>query len=292
MKPAAFDYAAPASVEDAVSLLAQHEGEAKVLAGGQSLMPLLNMRLARPSLLVDLGRVAALDYIRDADGGLAIGAMTKQRTVERSPLVESCHPILHRATRFIAHPQIRNRGTFGGSLAHADPAAESPAIALALDAELHVMGPRGGRSVKAGDFFVTYLTTALEPAEILTEIRLPARAARSGWSFLEIARRHGDYALAGIATTVAVDGGGRCSDARIVLFGVGATPLRIREAEAAIVGEKGSERLFEHAAQKVGEHIEEPLSDVHATAEFRRHLAQVLTRRGLAEAMARATTAT
>jgi carbon-monoxide dehydrogenase medium subunit len=251
-------------------------------------MPLLNMRLARPGLLVDLARVESLDDIRAEGGGLAIGAMTTQRAVERSPLVAERSPVLHEAVRFIAHPQIRNRGTMGGSLAHADPAAECPAIAVALEAELRVVGPAGERTIPAQDFFVTYLTTALAPAEILTEVRFPAFAAGTGWSFMEIARRHGDFALAGVVATVRRERSGRCAAARLVLFGVGATPLRARAAEDALVGETLGEALFEHAASAAAAAVEEPLTDVHATADYRRDLARVLVRRALVEASARA----
>jgi CO/xanthine dehydrogenase FAD-binding subunit len=288
MKPPSFDYADPGTVAEVVSLLAQHEGEAKLIAGGQSLMPLLNMRLARPGLLVDLRKVRDLDYIRETDGGLAIGATTTQRTVERSAIVERCQPMLHAAVRFIAHPQIRNRGTIGGSLAHADPAAELPAIAVALDAAMQVTGRDGTRSVSAADFFVTYLTTSMAPTELLAEVRLPARRGRCGWSFMEIARRHGDYAMAGIATTITLGDGDRCADARVVLFGVGATPVRAGAAEQALVGERLDQRLIERVGQAVGDQIDEPLTDVHATADYRRDLARVLTRRGLSEALARA----
>jgi CO/xanthine dehydrogenase FAD-binding subunit len=291
MKPPAFDYVAPGTVGEAAALLAQHDGEAKILAGGQSLMPLLNMRLARPGLLVDLGRVSGLDYIREVDGGLAIGAMTTQRTVERSTVVASRNPVLHAAVRYIAHPQIRNRGTIGGSLAHADPAAECPAIALALDAELRVTGSGGAgqeRVIPAADFFVTYLTTALAPTEVLTEVRFPALPDGTGWSFMEVARRHGDFALAGAVATLALDRSGRCAGARLVLFGVGSTPLRIRATEDALRGEKPSEKLIEQAAEKVAAVVDEPLTDVHASAEYRRHLAGVLARRSLAEAAGRA----
>ena len=288
MKPAPFDYVVPSTVGEAVSLLEAHEGEAKILAGGQSLMPLLTMRLARPEVLIDLSRLAELDYIRETNGGLAIGATTTKRAVEDSALVKSRQPMLEVATRWIAHPQIRNRGTVGGSMAHADPAAEYPALAMALDAELCVVGPKGERSINAADFFVTYLTTALEPAEVLTEVRFPALSKGVGWSFTEVARRHGDFALAGAAVTAELEKSGHVSRARIVLFGVGATPLRALEAEKIVIGETPSERLFEQAGGKVGEEIEDPLSDVHASAEYRRHLAQVLTRRGLAEAVGRA----
>jgi carbon-monoxide dehydrogenase medium subunit len=288
MKPPAFEYVDPGSVGEAVSLLQEHEGEAKLLAGGQSLMPLLNMRMARPSLLVDLAKVRELAYVREADGELAIGAMTSKRAVEDSALVRSRGPLLHAATLLIGHPQIRNRGTVGGSLAHADPAAEYPAVAVALDAKLRAVGPTGERTIAASDFFLTYLTTALEPAEILTEVRFPALTNGTGWSIQEITRRHGDFAMAGIATTVDLDKRGRCSGARIVLFGVGATALRARGAEQVLMGEKPGEKVFEQAAHQVGEEVEEPLSDVHASAEYRRHLAQVLTRRALAEAVVRA----
>ncbi len=291
MKPPSFDYAAPKTVGEAVALLQQHEGEAKILAGGQSLMPLLNMRLARPGLLVDAARVDGLDFIREVDGSVAIGAMTRQRAVEFSELVQTRHPLLHVATRHIAHPQNRNQGTVGGSLAHADPAAELPATALALDAEFRAVGPAGERRIKAADFFVTYLTTALEPNEVLTEVRFSALPARSGWSFIELARRHGDFALAGVVTYVTLDGGRRCSDARIVLFGVGATPVRAAGAERLLVGDTLGDTLFEQAGRAASEEIDEPLSDVHASAEYRRDLARVLTRRALAEAASRAASA-
>jgi len=288
MKPPSFEYAAPNTVAEAVSLLEQHGGEAKILAGGQSLMPLLNMRFARPTALIDLRQVADLDGIREANGGLAIGAMTTKRAVERSALVKSRQPLLHAATLWIAHPQIRNRGTVGGSMAQADPAAEYPAVALALDAEFRAAGPGGERSIPAEDFFVTYLTTALDENEVLTEVRVPALPERTGWSIQEVARRHGDFAMVGAAITVALGGGGRCSDARVVLFGVGPTPLRARAAEQVVTGEAPGEAVFSEAGRKAGEELDEPLSDVHASAEYRRHLAQVLTRRGLAEAASRA----
>ncbi len=288
MKPAPFDYVAPTTLGEAVSALRQCDGEAKLLAGGQSLMPLLNMRLARPDLVVDLGRVEGLDYIRERDGRLAIGAMTTKRTVEDSALVESRQPLLHAATRLIAHPQIRNRGTVGGSMAQADPAAEYPAMAVALEAELRAVGPEGERTIKAEDFFVTYLTTALGPAEVLTEITVPIRAERSGWAVTEVARRHGDFAIAGAAVTLTLDAGGHCADTRIVLFGVGPVPVRPSGAEQIVNGERPGDELIRQAEQKASQEIDEPQSDVHASAEFRRHLAGVLTRRGLAEAVARA----
>ena len=290
MKPPSFDYAAPKTVDDVIALLKQHEGDAKILAGGQSLMPLLNMRLARPALLVDLARVDGLDQIREIDGSLAIGAMTRQRAVEHSELVRSRYPLLHTAILNIAHPQNRNQGTVGGSLAHADPAAELPAIALVLDAEFRAVGPGGERRIKAADFFVTYLTTALEPTEVLTEVRFQTLPPRTGWSFVELARRHGDFALTGVVVRLTTDGT-RCSAAQIVLFGVGTTPVRARAAEQLLVGEPWNAALFERAGQTASQEIDEPLSDVHASAEYRRDLARVLTRRALAEAATRAAAA-
>jgi len=288
MKPAPFDYFDPRSVEEAVSLLREHGEDAKIMAGGQSLMPLLNMRMARPEALIDLSRVEGLEYIREEGGALAIGAMTTKRAVERSELVRSRQPLLHAATLLIAHPQIRNRGTVGGSMAQADPAAEYPAVALTLDAELRAVGPEGERTIAANDFFVSYLTTALEPAEVLTEVRFPVLAEGTGWAFEEISRRHGDFAMTGAAVTLSVEGAGRCTAARIVLFGVGPTPVRVQAAEQMLVGEALGPTLLEGAGQTVSEALDEPLSDVHASAEFRRHLAGVLTRRALGEAMVRA----
>ena len=246
------------------------------------------MRLARPGVLIDLAKVTELNYIRAADGGLAIGAMTTKRSIEDSALVQKHQPLLHAATLLVAHPQIRNRGTLGGSMAHADPAAEYPAVAIALDAEFSVLGPSGERSIGARDFFVTYLTTSLEPTEILTGVRLAAPSEHTGWSFVELARRPGDFALAGVAANLELESGGQCSSARIVLFGVGPTALRVEEAEQSLIGERPSESLFQQVAKKASEAIDDPLSDIHASGEYRRHLARVLTRRALTEAATRA----
>jgi len=252
------------------------------------LLPLLNMRLARPGFLIDLNKVDGLDYIREAGGWLAIGAMTRQRDAERSELVKSRNPLLHAAILSIGHPQIRNRGTVGGSLAHADPAADLVAAAMVLGAKVQAVGPEGERTIQAEDLFVTALTTALEPTEILREACFPALPRGSGWSFMDVARRHGDFALAGAAVTLTLAANGGCSAANIVVFGVAPTPLKASEAEQLLIGEKPSEKLFEEAGRKASEAIEEPLADIHASAEFRQHLAKVLTRRALAEAAARA----
>lgn len=285
MKPATFDYFAPSSVQEAISLLKEHGGDAKALAGGQSLVPLMNMRLARPKLLVDINKLSELDYIRPHDGGLAIGALTRHRTVERSDLVQERCPLLFGTIPFIAHPAIRNRGTLGGSLAHADPMAELPAVMVALGAEIRARGPQGERSIKAEEFFITYLTTALEPDELLTEVRIPPWPAKTGWGFVELARRHGDMAMAGVAATLAVDGG-VCRQARIALLGVGSTPVQASSAEALLVGQKPSDDLFRQAGEKIAQEVE-PGEDIHATAEYRRHLAKVLTQRALGAALER-----
>lgn len=288
MKPPVFDYATPATLDEACALLVQYDGEAKVLSGGQSLVPLLNMRLARPAMLVDLARIPDLDYVRADGDGFAIGAMTRQRTVELAPQVQAQHPLLHAGMLLIAHPQNRNQGTIGGSLAHADPAAELPALALALDATFSANGPNGTRAIAAPDFFLTYLTTSLEPTEILTAVRFPTLPKRTGWSILEVARRHGDFGLAGVVAIVGLAPDGAIASARLVLFGVGATPIRAAAAEAMLSGREGDPRLFAEVAAKAAADLDEPLSDVHATAEYRRDLARVLTRRALAEATVRA----
>lgn len=288
MKPPVFDYVAPTAVEEAVALLGEHDFDAKILAGGQSLMPLLNMRLARPSILIDVARIPDLDFIRVDDSAVSIGAMTRQRTLELSAEVRERLGLLHDVMHFIAHPQNRNQGTVGGSLVHADPAAELPAVAAALGATFRTLGPDGERDIAVDDFFVTYLTTSMEPAELLTEIRFPLLPARSGHSVQEVARRHGDYALAGVVATVTLDDAGRIGDSRIVMFGVGDRPMRAVDAEQSLLGETPGEPVFAAAALKSIEALDEPLSDVHATAQYRTDLARVLTRRALTEAAVRA----
>ncbi len=289
MKPAPFDYEAPASLDAALDLLARHGGDAKILAGGQSLIPVMNFRLAEPALLVDVNRVTELDFIRqDADGTLRIGALTRQRRLERDPLVKTAAPLLHEAVPFIAHPQIRNRGTFGGSLAHADPAAELPALAVALGARLRLRRKDGDRWVDADGFFAGLFTTALEPDEILAEAAVPPSPPRTGWAFLEIARRHGDYAQAGVAARVTLDDAGRCREARLVYLSAGDAPVQAREAARLLAGEELSEAAIEAAAQKASRDEIRPSGDVHATPDFKRHLARVLTRRALRRAAARA----
>ena len=291
MKPAPFDYAAPETIEETLALLGEYGADAKLLAGGQSLMPLLNMRLARPSVLIDLNRVSALDYVKVSDGEVRIGALTRQRTAERSLVVAKHLPLMTDALRWVGHAQIRNRGTIGGSLAHADPSAELPAVAAALGATFVVAGQGGMRLLLPEEFFVGYLTTAIAPAEVLTEIRFPKMAADAACAFVEVARRHGDFALVGAAAVVhpagAGTGAGRFHDVRLVFTGVGPTPVRIREAEAALEGQKFEERLLADVARLVAGRLD-PESDIQASAEYRKHVAGVLARRALLAAALRA----
>ncbi len=288
MKPAPFDYYAPTSVEEACSLLSQYGDDAKILAGGQSLVPVMALRLAQPSVLIDINTVRELDYIHGDDHGLAIGAITRHRTVERSAAVREKSPILSAAVEWIGHPQIRNRGTIGGSLAHADPAAELPALAAVLDATFSVRNANGTkRTLKAADFFVTYLTTALDSDDLLSEIYFPALPPGTGWSFVEVARRHGDFALVGAAATVALDAAGNCSDARVALFGVAPTAVRSPSVEQALSHQKPDEQTIAAAAVEVVKDIDPP-GDVHASAAYRTYVATNLVRRALAEAAQRA----
>ncbi len=286
MKAAPFDYVAPASLDEAVAVLAGAEGEAKVLAGGQSLVPVLAFRLARPGLLVDLNRIPGLSYVRELEGGgLAIGAMTRTHELEVSPLVAGRWPLARAAAPHIGHRQIRNRGTVGGSIAHADPAAELPAVALASDALLTVRGPHGERTIPAGEFFVSVFTTVLEPGEVLTEIRVPAAAPGTGSAFVEVSRRHGDFALAGAAATVTLDGG-VCTGAALVLIGVGATPIAVPVA-GALLGAGVGEAEAAAAAELARAHVD-PGSDIHGSAAYRTELATVVGRRALLTAAGRA----
>jgi carbon-monoxide dehydrogenase medium subunit len=286
MKPPVFGYHRPASLPEALALLGAHAG-AKPLAGGQSLIPAMNFRLAAPAALVDLNQLGELSGIAEsADGGLAIGAMTRHSAVERSPLVGARAPLLSLAMPFIAHSQIRSRGTLGGSLAHADPAAELPAVMVALDARLVLESSRGSRVVPAPEFFTGLFATALEPGELITRIEIPPPLPLSGAAFLEMARRQGDYALVGVAVLVTLEAG-RVSGARIVLFSVGEGPVRAGAAERALIGSAGDPAAIRAAAEAVQRDIDPP-ADIHASAAYRRQLATVLTRRALTAALSRA----
>jgi carbon-monoxide dehydrogenase medium subunit len=289
VKPAPFEYFAPSTREEALALLAEHGGEAKVLAGGQSLVPSMNFRLAQPAILVDLNGIADLFSLTlDADHGLRIGAMTRQRTVERSPLVAARAPLIAEALPFIAHPQIRNRGTFGGSLAHNDPAAELPALAVALDARMRAQRAGGAeRVIPAADFFGGLFTTALEPEELLVEVQIPTLPDRTGTAFAEFARRHGDYALAGAAAVVTLAADGAVAAARLVFFALGDGPIRGYSAEEALIGSVPTADTIGEAAAAADIDID-PGADIHATAAYRRHLAHVLARQTLTRAVERA----
>jgi CO/xanthine dehydrogenase FAD-binding subunit len=290
MKPPAFEYFAPAAREEALSLLSQHGDSAKILAGGQSLVPMLNLRLLRPSCLVDINRVAGLSYIEERGDTLAIGARTRQRELERSELVRSRCPLLHETMPFIAHFQIRNRGTIGGSLSHADPAAELPVIVTALGGKLVLQSARGERVVAAADFYTGYLSTVLEPDELLTEIRLPFQCAGkggSGWAFDEVSRRYGDFALAASAAWVVLGKDGRCESAKVVLAGVHGMPYTSAQAEKALAGTKLSREDIAAACEMLVADLE-PQEDLHASSEYRRHAARILAERTLNAAAARA----
>jgi len=288
MKPPKFEYLAPASLDEALAILAEHGEEAKVLAGGQSLVPLLNFRLVRPGYLVDLNEIPDLAYVRPEDGQVAIGALTRQRALETSPLVRERLPLLADAMPQIGHVQIRNRGTIGGSLAHADPAAELPAVVAALGGRLVVRGARGQRTLTPEEFFVAYLTTALDPTELLVEVRLPVTPPRTGTAFLEVSRRHGDFALVGVAASVTLDEAGRCVRCAIALTGVGPTPVVARAAAERLVGAALTPDVIEDAGRLAVADLH-PDGDLHASSDYRRHVAGVLTRRALTSAVERAT---
>lgn len=291
MKPATFEYHRPESEDDALALLARFGGDAKPLAGGQSLVPAMNFRLARPAVLVDLNRIASLVYIEDKGETLRIGAMTRQRAVERSRVVAERAPLLAESMPWIAHPQIRNRGTIGGSLAHADPAAELPAVAVALDGRLVVRNRTGVRRIPAIEFYTGLFTTALAPDELLVAVELAPRPAGSGSAFLEVSRRHGDFALAGVAVEVVLDSQGKCGAVRIALLSVGDGPVLATNAANALVGRVPDEGTIESAARVASETDIDPPGDIHASSAYRRHLARVLVRRALVTAVARASLA-
>ena len=292
MKPAPFDYYAPTSVEESLDRVAQLGYDAKILAGGQSLIPTMNFRLAQPSALIDLNNIPELAYIRSADdGGVLIGAMTRQSTVERAPLIAERAPLVREAMPHIAHPQIRTRGTFGGSIAHADPAAELPAVTVALGARYRVRNKAGERWIPAEEFFVGLFTTLLQPDEVLVEIALPAMPPRSGWSFQEVARQSGAYGLVGVATRVTSDetpSGWRCQQVRMVFLSCGEKPMLAQHAAKALVGQAPTPEAIRAAAEAAAKDDVDPSSDIHASAAYRRHLVKVLAAHALAEAFQRA----
>lgn len=282
MKNPPFTYHRPETLAEALALLAEHGDEAKVLAGGQSLLPVMALRLGRPEHVVDIGRIAELSTLRAGPDGTTIGALVRHLEAERSADVARHAPLVAAAAPFIGHRAIRTRGTLVGSVAHADPAAEMPAVGLALGATMVAASADGTREIAAADFFEGYLTTALEPTEILTEIRLPSWSPSAGGAVVEISRRHGDYALVGLACVVEVSGGS-IDRAALSFFGADSTPVRVADAEAALVGHAPVDATFAAAAEIVSARLEPP-ADVHGTSNYRKHIAGVLTRRGLAEA--------
>jgi aerobic carbon-monoxide dehydrogenase medium subunit len=283
VKPAKFEYHAPASVEEALEILERYQGEARVLAGGQSLVPMMNFRLATPAAIVDLNRIAGLAEIGEADGAVTIGAMVRQRRIEFAPLIAEKLPLLSAATRWIGHLPTRTRGTIGGSIAHADPAAEIPMILQTLEGEVVVRGLQGERRIGASDLFLAPLTTSLAADEIITEIRFPAMPPGACHAIEEFARRKGDFAIAAISVML-VREGERCTMARLATAGIGPVTVRLRDAEA-ILEERGlGDAAIAAAAEKAAELVE-PMSDQHGSADFRRHLTGVLTRRAVHKAL-------
>jgi len=289
MKPAPFDYYAPTTVDQALAHLAEHGYEAKVLAGGQSLVPMMNFRLVQPSVLVDLNSIPDLAFIHPEEGGgLRIGALTRHYQVEVDPLVAARTPLLYEAVPKIGYPQIRRRGTLGGSLCHADPSAELVAVSVALNGRFRLRSPKGERWVPAQDFFIGLFTTVLEPDELLVEVALPPPPVQTGASFMEVARRRHDFALVGVAVVVSLDGKGVIRQARMVFLSAGDRPMQAHKAANVLLGQAPTPEAFRAAAEIAASDDIDPSSDIHATAEFRRHLAKVLARRALDQACRRA----
>lgn len=289
MKPASFDYVRAESIPHAVEALAAAGGDGKILAGGQSLMPMMNFRLVQPSVIVDINQVHGLDSIEGRAGALHIGALVRHRMTAEHELIARHLPVLRAAMAHVAHLTIRNRGTFCGSVCHADPAAEMPMMTLLLDGTLHVASVRGVRTLAARDFFLGSLVTALEPDEMVTGIDLPLPSQRAGWGFQEFARRHGDYALAAIAVLMDKEDG-KARNVRVAMMGVGDTPLRLPSVEAAVEAREANPTVIAEAVAVLRDSIT-PSSDLNASSDYRRHLAGVLAQRALAEAWTRASRA-
>lgn len=286
MKPSPFDYCCPESVSEALAVLQSQAGDAKVMAGGQSLVPMLNFRVVRPAMIIDISRLLELDYVRERqDGGLDIGALTRHRVLETSPQVAARFPVFGEAMRHVAHLAIRNRGTIGGSLSHADPAAELPMLSLLLDATIVARSIRGERRIPASSFFLAPLTTSLKGDELVVRVEVPG-VPHNGWAFDEFSRRAGDFALAAVGVLLDVSEG-RVRMARVAMMGVGDTPLRRPQAEEVLLGSEITTEVIERAAEAASESLEPP-QDLQASPAFRRQLAGVLTRRVLHKAAQRA----
>jgi carbon-monoxide dehydrogenase medium subunit len=287
MKLPPFAYEAPTAVAEAVDLLVEHGDEASVLAGGQSLIPLLALRLARPAVLIDINGIRELSGVSAVNGSVAIGAVTREYVAEESSTVADAVPLLAAALPLIGHEAIRSRGTIGGSLAHADPAAELPAVARALDAEFVVRGPAGERVIPAAEWFEGYLTTSRQPDELLTEVRFPVAKPGTGSSFEEVTRRHGDFAMVGLATSLVLSGG-VISEARLAFAGVSDVPVRATAAEDLLAGQRPSEELFDEAARRATADLDPP-ADLHGSSDYRKTVAAAVVRRGLRAAAGNAT---
>jgi len=286
MKPPPFSYHDPRTVGEAVGLLGSLE-DAKLLAGGQSLMPMLNFRFVQPDHIIDLNRVEGLSYIREAGNALEIGAMTRQRDLEFSDVARARWPIMHEALLQVGHRQTRNRGTIGGSLCHLDPSAELVSLATGYDATVTVAGPNGQREVRFADFPVAYMTPAIELNELVTAVRFPQWAQKHGYAFVEFARRHGDFAITSAAVLLEGDGAGKITRASVTIGGMGTAPSRAREVEQAVIGQVPAGNLFREACESCRKL--EAIDDVHAPASYRQHLATVMSRRALEKAYARLT---
>lgn len=286
MKPSQFNYVRPGTVAEAVAALAGANGEGKILAGGQSLMPMMNFRLLSPSVLIDINRIAELDFVEEHHGGLRIGALTRHHTLETSPTVKRLFPIVHEAMAHVAHLAIRNRGTIGGSISHADPAAELPLMMRMLNARITAVSPNGKRVIDAADFFVAALTSDVQEDEIVTEIEWPALPPGHGWAFEEVARRSGDFALAAVGVILTIENG-RAAEVRIGVMGVGDTPMRMDDAEAALSGNACDDATLDAVVAAVRNAVQ-PDGDLHASADYRRHLVGVLARRAVRTAWNRA----
>jgi len=284
MKPAPFDHIPARSAAEALDALARHAEEAKVLAGGQSLVPMLNLRLARPGVVVDINGAVELDYLREVDGTLTVGALVRQHTLERWAVGRV--PLLAAALRLVGHIAIRNRGTIAGSIAHADPASELPALLLCLDGAVVARRIGSERVIGAGELFVAPLTTSLQPDELVTEVRFRSPSPDAGWGFAEVARRHGDFALVGAASVLWRDGGGRVAGVRLAFFGVGPTAVRAGAAEAVLAGQEPTAARLRDAARAAAAALS-PEADLHATADYRRRVAAVLAERTLGAALER-----
>jgi aerobic carbon-monoxide dehydrogenase medium subunit len=286
MPATTFDYHVPATIQEAIALLTQYGGDAKILAGGHSLIPIMNLRLAQPSALIDLSKVPGLSGIREEGGTIVIGAMTTHYMVESSGLLQAKVPILPETASVIGDVQVRNRGTIGGSIAHADPAGDFPAVAVALDMQLKVVGPKGERTIGARDFFVDILTTALQPDEILTEIRMPAFPARTGSAYAKFANPASGYAIVGAAAVLTADGNGVCQKASVGLNGITGKPVAAVGVEQALIGKQLNDQTIQEAAAKAADGLD-PLGDIFASGEYRAHLARVFSKRALVQASSR-----